>query len=137
MAKKKKVVKKSVKKKARPAAKKKITERKAKPIKRLPAPTGEQRLWGLISYIFILFILPLVFKRNDAFVTFHAKQGLVFFIAAFATTIFWLIPIAGWIISSILFVVLAVFWVMAVIHVLYGHKWMIPLLGRWSEEMKI
>ena len=38
------------------------------------------KVFALLAYLSILCIIPLVFKKDDAFVLFHGKQGLVIFI---------------------------------------------------------
>ena len=50
----------------------------------------EGKIFALLSYLCILCIIPLVFKKDNAFVLRHAKQGLVLFlgeVAAFIGTI--------------------------------------------------
>ncbi|MFH1638015.1 MAG: hypothetical protein ABIB71_06325 [Candidatus Woesearchaeota archaeon] len=134
MAKKKKTAKKPVKKKAVKKPVKKALKAMPKAPQRI---TAEQKVWGLLAYIFILFILPLAFRKDDDFAHFHAKQGLVFFITAFAAAIFLLIPIVGWIVGSLIIVALAAFWALAVIHVLFGKTWSMPLIGKWAKDMRI
>ena len=40
----------------------------------------EGKIFALLSYLSIFCIIPLVFKRDNAFVLMHGKQGLVLFI---------------------------------------------------------
>lgn len=56
----------------------------------------EGKVFALLSYLCILCIIPLVFKKDNAFVLKHAKQGLVLFlgeVGAFIVTIIipWLV----------------------------------------------
>jgi uncharacterized membrane protein len=44
----------------------------------------EGKIFALMSYLSVLCIIPLVFKKDNRFVLFHAKQGLVIFIAEVA-----------------------------------------------------
>ncbi len=39
----------------------------------------ENKIIGILSYISILCLIPLFTKKDDSFVYFHAKQGLVLF----------------------------------------------------------
>ncbi|MDD3491709.1 MAG: hypothetical protein PHG13_02005 [Candidatus Pacebacteria bacterium] len=39
----------------------------------------ENKIFGILSYISILCLIPLFTKKDDSFVYFHAKQGLVLF----------------------------------------------------------
>ncbi len=143
---KKKAVKKTTKvtKKRKPA--KKVTKKKTK-IKELSVPkqkgrkfkkvSGSQIVMGLISYLWILFIIPLLAKRKDEFVHFHAKQGLVLFLSSIAVMIFTVIPFIGWVIGPILMLVLVVFWIIALINVLMKRTWKMPLLGEWSQRLDL
>lgn len=42
--------------------------------------TNDERLYGALSYAYVLVFIPLLFKKDSEFVKFHAKQGLVLFI---------------------------------------------------------
>ena len=42
------------------------------------------KLMAAISYIWILFLVPLFAAKDDAFARFHANQGLVLFITNIA-----------------------------------------------------
>lgn len=54
-----------------------------------------------ISYIWIVSLIMLLVKKDSPFVQFHAKQGFVLFIASI---ILGFIPIIGWILSLVVFV---------------------------------
>lgn len=41
----------------------------------------QDRIFALLSYLWILCIVPLLLEKEDRFVLGHAKQGLVLFIA--------------------------------------------------------
>jgi uncharacterized membrane protein len=42
------------------------------------APANET-VMGILAYLGILFLVPLIVSKNDPFVKFHVKQGLVLF----------------------------------------------------------
>lgn len=44
----------------------------------------EGKIFALIGYLSVLCIIPLIFKKENKFALFHAKQGLVIFIAEVA-----------------------------------------------------
>jgi len=68
-----------------------------------PADIEANRIYGALSYLWILFLVPLFACPKSAFGKFHANQGLVVFlieivlnvIFAIASTILGLIPILG------------------------------------------
>jgi len=89
----------------------------------------DNKIWALLAYFGILVLIPLLAKKDSKFAQFHAKQGLVMFIAWFFS---W-IPILGWLLG----LALLVLWVMAVINVLQGKYWKMPVLGDFAEKINI
>ena len=49
---------------------------------------GDTKLFSILSYISILFVLPFIFCPNDKFARFHAKQGLILFLFGVVADIF-------------------------------------------------
>jgi len=142
-AKKKAVRKKPAKAAKKPAAKK-APAKKARPkaakvakITDVKQPKAVQIIMGIVSYLWILFIIPLLAMRNDEFVHFHAKQGLVLFLASIAVSIFTVIPFVGWVVGPILHLVLFVFWIIAIVNVLLRRQWKMPLLGEWAARLDL
>lgn len=99
--------------------------------------TGEQKLFGVLAYLGILVLIPLLIKKDDEFVHWHAKQGLVLLIADVVVWVFMLIPIIGWFIGPILAFVLFVLAIVAIIQVLMGNQWQIPVLGKYAEKFNV
>lgn len=89
----------------------------------------QNKIWALLSYFHVLFLIPLLAKRDSKFAQFHAKQGLVMFIAWW----FVWIPILGWLMGLLLLIA----WVIAVIKVLQGQYWRIPVIGDFAEKLNI
>ncbi len=86
-----------------------------------------------LSYVWILFLLPLLLKRRSKFAQFHAKQGLVLFIIEIAAGLFIWIPILGQIISLFLLVVC----VIGIIKALNGEWWKMPYIYNWSKKINL
>src|SRR5688572_30374277 len=57
-------------------------------------PTSDQNLMAALSYAWIISLVMLVVKKNDEYVQFHAKQGLVLWLAS----LLGFIPVFGWIV---------------------------------------
>src|SRR3989338_8394858 len=58
--------------------------------KRQPIPDQqilEGKAFAILSYLSILCILPLIFKKDNAFVLKHSKQGLILFLGEVAVFI--------------------------------------------------
>ena len=99
--------------------------------------TGEQMLFGILSYLGILVLIPLLVKKDDKWVNGHAKQGLMFLIVWVAVGIFTVIPIIGWIIGPILMLILVIVWIIAIIKVLTGAEYQLPIVGKYAASWKI
>ena len=94
---------------------------------------ADNKLVAALSYIGILFLVPLLVKRDSPFAQFHAKQGLVLCVAFFiGSFVFW-IPLFGWIAGLVLFVVD----VMALIKTLSGEAWAIPVVKDVVKKLNI
>ena len=93
----------------------------------------DNRVIAAIGYVWILCLVPLFLKRNSQFAQFHAKQGLVLFIAeVFGWLIFW-IPLVGWLLY-LLVIVLAGLGIMTA---LQGKYLELPVLGRYARKINL
>ena len=82
-----------------------------------------------MSYIWILWVVPLLLKRGSAFASFHAKQGLVLFIVeSLAMLVAW-IPVIGF----LLFFGLIAIAVIGVTNALKGLALPLPIIGKWAH----
>jgi len=81
----------------------------------------ENKYVAALSYIWLLFLVPLLAKKESPFAQFHAKQGMVLCIASIILSF---IPFFGWLANIALFVVV----IIALIKTLSGQAWEIPLV---------
>ena len=58
-------------------------------------------LYAILSYLWVLCLIPILLKKDDKLIMFHAKQGLILFIAEAAFCIIGIIPFLGWLIAKI------------------------------------
>jgi len=102
-----------------------------------PAKQGDKNLIAILSYFGILFLIPLLAAKDSPFAQFHAKQGLVLFIAEIITVIIAWIPIIGWIAGFILWIIWFVFSIMGIVNVLGGKQTPLPMIGKFAGKFKI
>ncbi len=93
----------------------------------------EEKNIALLSYLFLLFLIPLLLKRDSDFAQFHARQGLVLAIAWFVAMIFGMIPFLG----ILLWLFCLVLSIMGIVNALSGQKKELPLIGKYAEQFKI
>ena len=94
--------------------------------------------FAVISYVSFLCILAFLFKKNNKFSIFHAKQGLVLFvtetIAVFISKIF---PLLGIFLYKIIMFFCIVFSVWGFFSALMGKYKKLPLIGNIAEKIII
>jgi len=110
----------------------------------------EDKVFAALSYISVLFVIPLIVRGEDKYIKFHAKQGMVLF---GAELVVWFVlflleslfvafsPLRGfgvltWLgaLSWIVFVVVSL---LGVYYAWMGKRWKIFLLHRIADRIKI
>lgn len=99
--------------------------------------TSEEKIFSAIGYIGILFLIPLVLKRDSAFAQHHAKNGLVLFLAWVISWVVGIIPVLGWIAAFFFSIFLIVLTILGVIKALAGEMWEMPYLSKYVKKLKI
>ena len=89
---------------------------------------SERNLLGAVSYLWILSIVMYVLKKDDEFVLFHAKQGIVIFIMS----IIGFIPVVGWPFGLLAFVLVVIGFVKAY----QGEKYKFPIISDIAAQIK-
>jgi len=101
-----------------------------------PKDVEENKVLASLSYISILFLIPLLVKRESKFCVEHAKQGLALFIVELVLSIIGYIPIIGWIIFRIGWIILFIVSLIAFIYALQGKFWKIPVVYEIAQNFK-
>ncbi len=99
--------------------------------------SDDSKVFALLSYLGILVLIPLIMKKDDAFVKFHAKQGLVLFIFELVLYVLAVIPVIGWILAPIGWVIALILSIMGIIYSLQGKKWVMPVLGKYADKFSL
>jgi uncharacterized membrane protein len=105
----------------------------------------EGKIWAFIGYWWILFLVPLLGKKDNKFAVFHGKQGMILFCAYIAnfivSLIFSWIPVLNVLISAIvctiLYIAFVVLAIIGMIKSLTGDYWKMPILGDIAEKINI
>lgn len=95
----------------------------------------DNKIWGIIAYIGILCLIPLLAKKDSAFAQFHAKQGLVLFITGIIVGVVSALPFIGWFIvaplGSLFVLILAI---MGIINAAQGKMKELPIIGQFGKK---
>ena len=107
--------------------------------KKVGKQDDDKKLYALLGVLLTIvgFIIALATKKQDKYVMFYAKQGLVLFFAWVIGWFFWMIPVLGWIIGWIIYVGVATLWVIGIIYSLSGEMRKIPIIGDFADKIKI
>ena len=82
-----------------------------------------------LSYVWILFLIPLLGKKRSNFSQFHAKQGLILFLLSF---IAWF-PLIGWLIGLAIIIIS----IMGILKCMEGTWWKIPYIYDLSKKINL
>ena len=79
-----------------------------------------------LSYLGVLCLVPLIFSRNDEYVTFHARQGLVLWIWGVLAIFSLHIPVLGafFFSSSVFFITMLA--LAGIVSVFFSQTWRLP-----------
>ncbi len=92
---------------------------------------------AVLAYLGLLVLIPLLVSKDDSFVKFHIKQGLVLLV----------IEAASWILPSIFFPLFFIFMIIrlvvfilaiiGIIHAVKGEQKELPIVGSFSSYFPI
>jgi len=91
---------------------------------------------AILSYLGILLIIPLMTSRNDDFVKYHVKQGIVLLVTAVAISLIAWFPIIGWIAGFFAWIGCVILAIIGIINVVQGKKNNFPLLDSLLISLK-
>lgn len=94
-------------------------------------------VYAILSYLWILCLIPVLMKKEDEFVRFHARQGLMLFIVEVGIGIIGIIPALGPVVYLLGMLVCGLLSLAGIVQVLMGNKWKMPVIGDWAEKIKI
>lgn len=93
---------------------------------------GESKLFAALSYFSVLSLIPLLFRRDDDYAMYHARQGLALLIYGVVADLLAALPVIGWVFS--LFRVFCIF--KGVGNAISGIRAPLPYIGKYGERFK-
>ena len=98
---------------------------------------SNENVYAVLAYLWILCLIPLLLKKDDEFVLFHAKQGLMLFIVEVAIGIIAVVPLLGWLVGILGTLICGILSLVGIVQVLMGNEWKIPVIGDWAEKITV
>jgi uncharacterized membrane protein len=105
-----------------------------------PAPqqaqggTDNRTLMGILAYIGILVLIPLLVEKNDSFVKYHVRQGLVLFVIEIGV---WVIGSMIWMLAPVLMFVnlgALILAILGIVNVVNKKEAPLPLVGQFASH---
>jgi uncharacterized membrane protein len=97
------------------------------------SPHQNNTLMAILCYLGILVIIPILTAKDDPFVKFHIKQGLVLLIAFIISGVFVWIPILGW----ILWLITVALMVTGIVNAASNQQKELPIIGHLGRNFHI
>lgn len=98
----------------------------------------ENKVWAAIGYLGILFLIPMLAKKDSPFAQYHAKQGLALFILDVIIGAASALPLIGWfIIAPIGSIITLILFIIGLVNSLSGKTVPLPIIGKMAEGLKI
>jgi len=92
---------------------------------------------SVLSYLGVLFLVPLLARKEDEFSQFHAKQGMVLFLGELATILVGWIPFLGWFVGGLLWLGWLALSVLGIVNVVQGKREQLPVIGQLADKFKV
>lgn len=100
------------------------------------SPSHAGKNIGMAVVAYILFFIPLLTDaKNDPFVKYHVKQGLVLFITSFILMIVGRMPVIG-MFTWILNIGVLVLFIIGIMNAIGGKETPLPLIGHLADNFK-
>ncbi len=91
---------------------------------------------GMAVVAYILFFIPLLTDaKNDPFVKYHVKQGLVLFIASFVVMVVSRMPVIH-MFSWAFNIAILIFFIVGILNALKGKEKPLPFIGHFADKFK-
>jgi uncharacterized membrane protein len=101
--------------------------------KPLDPDVKDNRLMAALSYIGVLFLVPMLARNRSEYAIFHCRQGImVFAIQAVLSFVTW-IPAVG----PFLYLLVLAISIIGFVQAWRGEWWEIPLLGKYAKMLKV
>jgi len=99
--------------------------------------SSEEKIYSVFAYFGVLCLVPILVKRDNEFVMFHAKQGLALFIIETIFGILRIVPLLGYLAFMLVLFICGLLSLIGMVQALTGNKWNMPVIGEWAKKITI
>jgi uncharacterized membrane protein len=101
-----------------------------------PADVDKNKIFAVLAYLGILFLVPLLAAKESPFARYHTNQGVVLFLSAIICSIGGMIlsfiPFVGCLATPTVMIAILVFVVLGIINAAKGECKPLPLIGQFK-----
>ncbi|MBF0239919.1 MAG: hypothetical protein HQM12_19640 [SAR324 cluster bacterium] len=97
--------------------------------------TMKSYVLAFMSYLGILCLVPILLNKDDEYVYFHARQGLVLWIWSVIAIFALYIPVIGQFFFGLSAFIILIYSFVGITSVLLAKAWKLPFVGDWSEKL--
>lgn len=90
---------------------------------------GNDKIFAVLAYLGILWVVPLVAAKDSDFAMYHANQGFVLFLLSIAIPFISFLPFIGGIASFAVFVFYLVLFITGILNAANGRMEPMPVIG--------
>lgn len=98
---------------------------------------GQNTLMGILSYVGPLVIVSYLTAKDDPFVKFHIKQGLVLLVIEAAVWILGMFMWQLWMLLNLVNLATLILSIVGIVNVVQGNQKELPLVGGFSKNFPI
>ena len=104
-------------------------------------PMSKNTLMAILAYVGPLIIVSYLTAKDDSFVKFHIRQGLVLFaievVLWLLTSQFWLLFLSFMMVWQLVHLALIVFSIIGIVNAVQGNEKELPLIGSFAKHFPI
>ncbi len=104
------------------------------------ADVDKNKVFGILAYLWILWLVPLLAAKESPFARYHTNQGIILFLTGIGAWvvnfILVFIPIIGWLIMLCVWVCMIALWLIGLIHAIKGECKPLPVIGNLFTIIK-
>lgn len=95
------------------------------------------KVLAVLSYLWILLVIPLVYRKSDGYVNYHMKQGLgLLFLWVILPFLLW-IPVVGWVLGLVDLALVLILLVIGFDRAALGKERALPVIGKYCERITL
>ena len=97
----------------------------------------DNKVLAIIGYLGILFLVPLLLKKDSKFAQFHGKQGLVLFISWVIVSVLGFVPLLGGLVAFVGNVAVLVLMIVGIVNAAQGEMKELPWIGQYVKGLNL